>query len=362
MISDENYLLYINNFIETVYQNYDKKDIIINSLKKNESKIKYFLKIDKMIRDKQLKKRIDFSFLTRLNNGYINNFLSYLIGLEYGIYNITIDTSLFLPYSDLNNINDLLLKDGYYVNENKLSEDFCNKLLNNINKKFDFTKKMVDKKQVYKNFDIFNFKQKGTFWINNHKDILSLDEVQQICTDPYILNITQKYLRTKPLLIQTNFWASYSGESDSTQVFHQDGDDIKFIKIFIYLNDVSLNNGPHSYVKGSINQRMLINQKFRLSERYDDNTIVKSFGKDNILNMVGSKGTIIFENTEGFHKGSPLKSGYRFMLQLLYCSSTLPFDNYLPIVKDLDPIKNKILFEAKQKYPDIFQFYNFTTS
>jgi hypothetical protein len=104
---------------------------------------------------------------------------------------------------------------------------------------------------------------------------------------------------------------------------------------------------------------MVTPENYKPSDRLTDDFVYKNYDSNNILNIYGKKGTIIFENTNGFHKGNILKEGYRFMLQLQYCSSTNFLKNGINFINNLNKDDNMILYNAKMKYPDTFILYNF---
>ena len=87
----------------------------------------------------------------------------------------------------------------------------------------------------------------------------------------------------KPILVQTNLWESMNKinnlkvYSKNAQLFHRDFDNEKWIKVFVYLNDIEIQNGPHCFVKGS--QNKIINKYIR---RESDTYIKTHFKKKDI--------------------------------------------------------------------------------
>ena len=291
-------------------------------------------------------------FYANINNKKINNLIGKIIGMIYNLYEFT-DHSNFNNY-DLDKINNLLLLNGIYIHNEFIKEEICENIINKINNKYSFQN--ISNNKILDNINLYNTSS-GTTWIKNHKDIISISEVQQIATDPFILNVAQNYLQCKPILIQTNFWVSCAGSNDQTNFFHQDYDDVNFLKVFIYLNDIDDDNGPHSYVKGCLNN-MITPIDYKPSKRLDDDYINEKYG-ENVIKITGKKGTIIFEDTNGFHKGNILNKGYRFMLQLQYGSSTKFLDNKINFINDLTEEELPKLYEEKNKYPDTYFIYNF---
>ena len=325
-------LIKINNYM-------DYKDIILKFLQINhDNKLK--------INSKNFNISENDEFYVYINKHNLNKLISQIIGIIYGKY-------IFNDVSNSSEINNTLNANGVYIHNEAISNDICDAIINKINHK-NFNS-LNNKKFI--NHDIFN-SSPGTSWISDHKDVIEIEEVQKLVTNPFILNIAQNYLGCIPILAQTNFWVSKYGSNDQTNFFHQDYDDVNFLKIFIYLTDVNENNGSHSYVKGSLNN-MITPLNYKPSDRINNETMYKNYGNENILNICGKKGTIIFEDTNGFHKGNILIEGYRFILQLEYCSSTKFLDNKIYFINELNKSKNSVLYNAKVKYPDTFILYNF---
>lgn len=287
----------------------------------------------------------------------LNDFRLYCLTSKYfskgiGMYNFEGNSIFNYDNSLLNSINKKLVSDGIYINTEYLRDDFIEKIISSCNG-LEYSNM---KNNVYDNKIVINDvrkSEKGRYMIFNQGDILRIPEVQELVTDPYILKVCQNYLEANPILVQTNFWITNGQEEgfkDNTHMFHQDNDDLKFIKVFIYLNDVDENNGPHSYVRGSINN-LKLPDKYRISQRLSDDYIKNSYD-GNVLTLIGKRGTIIFENTYGFHKGCQIKSGYRLMLQFQFASSTSFFiSKYLRPVRVGSDDKVKRYLDFKGRYP-----------
>lgn len=91
-------------------------------------------------------------------------------------------------------------------------------------------------------------------------------------------------------------------KADKTQLFHCDPNvpDGEFIKFFIYLNDVDMDNGPFTYVKSS-HVRFPVNK--RNPYRWRDEDIEQLYGKDSIVYATANYGDLVVCCTWGFHKG-----------------------------------------------------------
>ncbi len=335
----------IKRFMKEDIKNFNCYNDIINFLLINNDNLKN-------IKNKKFNIKNGNDFYYKINRIELNKFVSFLIGQIYGKY-IFNNISLFnYDLNMLDDINTKLNNEGLYICNDIIPENICDIILNKINMKTFIT---ISGKKI-ENLDIFNL-DAGTHWINDHKDVITVEEVQKLALDPFFLNVAQNYLEAKPILCQTNFWASKVGKDDKTHKFHQDYDDIRFLKVFIYLNDVDENNGAHTYVKESINN-MIHTPDYKATKRIDEKIINNKYG-DKVINICGKKGSIIFEDTYGFHKGSVLNTGHRFMLQFQYCCSTKFFDTGINFINNIDKNKNEILYNFKTYYPDSAILYNF---
>ena len=109
--------------------------------------------------------------------------------------------------------------------------------------------------------------------------------------------------------------ASDSEKKDNAQFFHYDNDFKKFFKVFLYISDVDKNTGPHSFVQFSHKKK---NYKHLFCRRIDDQEIKSFYGDQNIISFDRPKGTLIFEDTFGLHKGTVPKNNSRIVLILVY--------------------------------------------
>ena len=173
------------------------------------------------------------------------------------------------------------------------------------------------------------------YWSIDQNKIVHSEFFNRLAFDPFILSIANGYFGCPPIHDQTNIWFSFPTKIDANnlsknaQLFHQDKDFIKFLKVFIYLTDVNEENGPHSYVEGS-HRDPLHDYGIPLHTRVDNMKIVDIYGAKRVKTIIGKAGYLVFADTSCAHKGSPLISGSRLMLQLeyttsLYLSQICPF-------------------------------------
>lgn len=151
-------------------------------------------------------------------------------------------------------------------------------------------------------------------------------DVQHLMADPSLAAIAQAYIGANPVLDEVNMWWTTSAvkrpDSGAAQLFHFDMDRIRWLKVFVYLTDVTVMNGPHCFVAGSHSTgaipAVLLDKGYA---RLTDEEVGAVFGADKIKSFTGPKGTILLEDTRGLHKGTPASIGDRLMLEFEFSSS-----------------------------------------
>ena len=316
-----------DDFIKEFGFNDDFINIIIKIIIKSYNNIFYRIKKQTYI---DINQKDCYSLWNKKNYKY-NIFISKIIGKIFKLYNFNNEYSLIIKDKIINcnikNIDNNLKNNGYHILDKKIDKNVCNKIKSYI-QNIDFhpfnSCNIIIKGYRFLDKSV-SIDESSTYWVNNQDDLLCNVEIRDIVTDPLFLKIAQNYLGCNPILCQTNLWYSCSGDKpEGTQKYHQDYDDINFLKIFIYLSDVDEDSGPHYYISNSINN-IITPYKYKPSTRLSDTFIQSVYSNENIKCFTGTAGTIILENTYGFHKGGVVKSGNRLMLQLQYSSTLLPF-------------------------------------
>lgn len=162
---------------------------------------------------------------------------------------------------------------------------------------------------------------KITYRIKNDDQTLNL-----ISSDPVLLFFIRRYLGARAILrhafLDYSFPSIYNtASSEAAQLYHFDLDTFQWLKIFIYLNPVNEQNGPHSallgsHIPGSKSPELLERGYSRIS---DNDLIARS--KYPPTTFTAHTGTIIIGDTKAFHKGTAVINNYRSMLTLFYSSS-----------------------------------------
>ena len=168
--------------------------------------------------------------------------------------------------------------------------------------------------------------------IAHHKpeDILKVPALLALANDPCILDVAGLFLGCKPTIGYMATWWSYATGFGPQQAerFHRDVDDWRFVKLFVYLTDVTMDSGPHKYVLHSSSQDVLTDIR-----RFEDDEVACAFGEENIRTMTSKAGEGFLEDTRGIHKGQPVQSGHRLVFQVVYTMTPLPYAPKAPLME-----------------------------
>jgi hypothetical protein len=173
-----------------------------------------------------------------------------------------------------------------------------------------------------------------SYWFDA-KDIAGNRAAQLVFLDPSIRRLAQRYLQVQPILdIIALWWSAPYGskaDSESAQMFHFDLDRLKFLKFFIYLTDVSAENGPHVLLRGTHVRKP---RALLRDGRIPDEEVYYHWPKERALEVGGPRGTLFAADTRAFHKGKPVAEGNRLVLQLQFTADLYGHDSPFPSIDD----------------------------
>ena len=166
-------------------------------------------------------------------------------------------------------------------------------------------------------------------------DLANQVDIQNLAADSGLLDIAQRFLGCLPVLDSIAMWWSTAhlekAADEIAQTFHIDYDRVRWLKVFIYLTDVTPASGAHVFVRHShlreARRAELIGRGY---VRLPDADIQRVYRPDEIVDICGPAGTVLFEDTSGFHKGKMPESKERLMLEFQF-SCNLFGANYRPM-------------------------------
>ncbi len=232
-----------------------------------------------------------------------------------------------LSVSDINSIAKQIEENGYYVFEKKLPETICAVLEQYaLNTPANLEGRWGTGQGEKAIFNPNEIPKSYTYRLAEENSIQN-STIQDLMADKTIRNVVATYISANPILCSVNlWWSSIMGGkpgADAAQLYHFDMSRAKWLNFFIYLTDVDSNGGPHCVVKKSHHFK---NKKgFDLLKRgyvrISDEDIELAYGKENMIEICGKRGTILAVDTKCFHKGKPPISQHRLMFELVYASS-----------------------------------------
>jgi hypothetical protein len=143
-----------------------------------------------------------------------------------------------------------------------------------------------------------------------------------------IVAIAQAYFGMWVTLRYCNVWCNFVSRSEASQsqYWHRDPEDRYILKIFVCLEEVDDGRGPFTYAAGSHPKAGFTASPEYLHKdgqttRSNDRQMAKLIPSERWVTGVGPKGTVIFADTRGYHKGGLARERER----LLYtCEFTSP--------------------------------------
>lgn len=165
--------------------------------------------------------------------------------------------------------------------------------------------------------------------------------------------IASAYMEMIPRFIGSSFWHTRKMQSTNrkySQLWHRDYNDRLILKIFLYLSDVGPKEGCFEYItnthnKGkhrlqydkigkdgyrsypsidSINEWVANLQVYNINENYlnhSSNPPLPWNNTTSIIRCLAPKGTMIFADTFGLHRGGFVEEGYRNIIMTTYSTN-----------------------------------------
>lgn len=126
----------------------------------------------------------------------------------------------------------------------------------------------------------------------------------------FLIRLVSNYFGSPCYVYSADYWlhkASSDTKRISAQNWHRDPESKKMIKLFLFINEVTLLNGPTEFIKGShkTSRNFYLRNLYRNLTMAPENFMetLKETNKENIFYSIGNKGEIVFMDTSGFHRG-----------------------------------------------------------
>lgn len=160
-----------------------------------------------------------------------------------------------------------------------------------------------------------------------------------IINDDLILTTLTNYFQAPFKLDYVSCWWSFNHKfkkREKTQKFHRDIDNFNFAKVFLYMNDIDLNAGPHQFVKYS----HLTKFEKKISKKKLEESEIDT---QNIFTFTGKAGDAIIANTFGVHRGMEPTHNDRLIMVMSYSLVNTSYSPQTPLINIDDIRYNKNL-------------------
>ena len=189
-----------------------------------------------------------------------------------------------------------LASNGFYILENYYTENQCDEILNHISAMPGY---------------LFEQGQGGDLRCPNSQNYSNL--ITDFQTDSFIQGIANEYSDCN---VARRCQLGVVGAKENTAVdsgggWHFDKDEKQF-KSFLYLTDVTEDNGPFTIIKNSAEAYKDV--EWFSNNRISQETVDEYFNAEDIIKLTASKGTVILADTSFVHRGAEIKSGQRVTL------------------------------------------------
>lgn len=160
---------------------------------------------------------------------------------------------------------------------------------------------------------------------------------------PLVLATAGLFLGCKPTLDNIGTWWSFTGrdQAKGTQWFHRDWDNIRAVKLFVYLTDVGPDDGPFEFVPGSQRDERLVE-----INRIGDEQLAQRMPDRPPMSVTGRVGTVFLADTFGVHRGRLPKESPRLLATAQYGVWRTPFTPARPFLErrdGFDPYVNRAI-------------------
>lgn len=138
--------------------------------------------------------------------------------------------------------------------------------------------------------------------------------------------LADAYLGMRTQVRAYAIWHNLASEHPPTdsQLWHRDREDLQMLKAFVYLDDVSSENGPFWYAPGThalgTVRATAASARLRGVERTTDAQMAEVLPAEEWIEATGRAGSLVLADTHGYHKGGRAVAGDRRLLMVLYTS------------------------------------------
>ncbi len=182
-------------------------------------------------------------------------------------------------------------------------------------------------------------------------ELARLPAIQRIVLAGPYCEIAQEYLGCRPVLAHISLWLDAPNtDRFEPYLYHFDNEGPGFLKFFLFLSDIEPGTGAHHFVIGSHHPGKPASVS--RAGLYSDEQIFAAYSKQNEMIAQGAAGTVLVEDTKGFHRGSLIEHDFRLLVQLEFSVIDVPTEQEfaLPNAPILIPGLNPAIASITRKF------------
>ncbi len=180
-------------------------------------------------------------------------------------------------------------------------------------------------------------------YLGHNPQLDPLSVYARLALQKNVLGVANAYLGMRSRLRYYNVWHTFPTqvEARESQLWHRDREDHLIVKVFLYLSDVNEGAGPFTYARGS-HPKGYLRQEAPYSlegnvRRSSDAQMAEVISPEQWFRGIGPKGTIIFADTRGYHKGGLARERSRLMFTAMFTSAASESEEFMIRQERFDP-------------------------
>ena len=146
----------------------------------------------------------------------------------------------------------------------------------------------------------------------------------RLALDENILTAVANYMALWPQIHAIGSWLNFPTDSEAkhSQLWHRDPEDLRTVKVFIYLDPVGPDNGPFTYIENThgFGADCGIEPNHAHPRRVLDHEMEKALPQSRWTVCSGAARSMIIADTVGFHRGGSVQKGHRLLVTFTYTS------------------------------------------
>ena len=181
-----------------------------------------------------------------------------------------------------------------------------------------------------------------------NEDVIACRTLTDLINDPDILAAVTQHLGAPPTIAAAEAWWTFGeqnqdGRKAFDDIYHRDVDDLRFVKLFLYLTDTTVTSGAHRFLLGSH-----ADDNFTSRRPISDDEVDGAYQPEQFKTVTGTAGTTFLEDTWGIHRAMMATTGRRLVFSAIYVlAAKVPFGPSkpaLPLPEGYDRYTNRLLF------------------